>query len=60
MFCATRLTTPGVRGPGIAESIMCAPRGATPPIIWCMPMSAKTTLTVCPGSELGAEQVRRE
>jgi hypothetical protein len=39
---------------------MCEPSGAVPLIICVMPMSANVTLTMGPGSEVGAEQVNRE
>ncbi len=45
---------------GTARSIMCAPSGAVPPIIWVIPMSPSVTLTVRPGRPGGAVQVNLE
>ena len=60
MFSATRLTFPGGTVPGTARSIMCAPSGALPPIIWVIPMSPSVTMTVLPGRSGGAVQVSVE
>ena len=45
---------------GVARSIMREPSGSVPLIICVMPMSPSTTVTVDPGSEVGAEQVNGE
>jgi hypothetical protein len=45
---------------GVPRSIMREPTGAVPLIILDMPMSPSVTVTVLPGSDLGAEQVNRE
>lgn len=60
MLEATRLICPAGAVAGTARSIMWAPIGAAPPMRWVMPMSARVTFTVRPGSESGAAQARRK
>jgi hypothetical protein len=60
MFGATRLTVPAETDPEVTVSIMRPPKGAVPPIIDVMPMSAIVTRTTRPGREGGAEHVKDE
>jgi len=59
MFDTTRLTWPADTVVGAALSIMGAPKGAVPDIIWVMPMSPSITFTMAPGIAVGTEQDNR-